>query len=107
MWGQATTSLRGTIKDASGAVVAGAAVTLDAAATGAQRKVVSDKNGDYQFQQVTPGQYSLRVEKPGFTTSLKTGLDLEVNTPATFDLRLEVGSVGSTVSVEAEVSAIN
>ncbi len=107
VFGQATTSLRGTVKDASGAVIGDTAVTLTDAATGALRKVVSDKNGEYAFLQVTPGDYTVRAEKPGFTTAVKDAVRLEVNTPATFDIQLEVGSVGSTVNVEAEISTIN
>jgi hypothetical protein len=107
VWGQASTSLRGTIKDPSAATVSEAAVTLTNTATGALRKALSDRNGEYQFPQVTPGDYSLKVEKPGFTTALKTAIRLEVNSPASFDLQLEVGSVGATINVEAEVSTIN
>ncbi|HWE51118.1 MAG TPA: TonB-dependent receptor [Bryobacteraceae bacterium] len=107
VWGQASTSLRGTIKDPSGAVVSDAAVSLTDAATGSLRKVVTDASGSYQFLQLAPGDYSVKVEKPGFTTSVKDGVRLEVNTPATFDLQLSVGAVGSTVNVEAEVSSIN
>jgi hypothetical protein len=107
LWGQASTSLRGTITDPSGAVVVEAVVTLTDASAGALRQVVSDKNGQYQFLQLIPGDYSVKVEKPGFTTSLKSGVTLVVNTPATFDVRIEVGTVGSSVNVEADLSTIN
>src|SRR5271165_3952751 len=107
MWGQATTSLRGTVKDASGAVISEAVLTLTDASTGSLRKVLSGKNGDYQFLQIAPGKYELKAEKPGFSVLVKNDLLLEVNTPATFDCLLQVGSVGTTVSVEADVSSIN
>ena len=103
--GQATSSLRGTIKDTSGAVIPDTAITLTDAATGALRNVISDKNGEYQILQVTPGKYILKVEKPGFSTLTKSDITLEVNVPETLDCVLEVGSVGSTVNVEAESTA--
>jgi hypothetical protein len=106
-WGQSTSSLRGTIKDTSGAVIPDSAITLTDAATGALRNVISDKNGEYQILQVTPGKYILKVEKPGFSTLTKSDITLEVSVPATLDCVLEVGSVGSTVNVEADTPQIN
>jgi hypothetical protein len=106
-WSQATSSLRGTIKDTSGAVVPDSAVTLTDAATGALRSVISSKSGEYQILQVTPGNYILKVEKPGFSTLTKSDIVLEVSVPATLDCVLEVGSVGSVVNVEADTPQIN
>ena len=105
--GQSTSSLRGVVKDTTGALIPDSAVTLTDASTGALRKVLSNSNGEYQLLQVPPGKYSLRVEKPGFSILTKTDVSLEVNVPATLDCVLEVGSVGSTVNVEADTPQIN
>jgi hypothetical protein len=105
--GQSTSSLRGTIKDASGAVIAESVVTLTDESTGTSRKVLSDGTGLYQILQVPPGKYTLKVEKSGFSVLTKNAVTLEVSVPATIDCLLEVGSVGTTVSVEAEASQIN
>ncbi len=107
LWGQATTSLRGTVSDPQGAVIAGAVVTLTDAATGSIRKQTSDASGAYQFLQITPGSYQVKIEKEGFEVLTQTGLRLEVSTPATLDVKLNVGSVGTTVAVEADAAAIN
>ena len=107
MFGQATTSLRGVITDTQGATIGEAIVTLTVPATGALRKSVSSATGEYQFLQIAPGTYSVKVEKPGFTVLVKNDLVLAVNTPATLDCKLELGSVGTTVSVEADASSIN
>jgi len=107
LFAQATSSLRGTVTDASGSAVTEAVVTLSDPSSGASRKVVSDSKGDYQLQQVMPGTYVLQVEKPGFTTLISKNVKLEVATPATLDCKLEIGSVGATVSVEADASSIN
>ena len=107
LFGQATTSLRGTVTDASGSAVPEAAITLSDPSSGASRKVLSDPKGDYQFLQVSPGTYMLQAEKPGFATVISKNIVLEVATPASLDLKLEVGTVGATVSVEADASSIN
>jgi hypothetical protein len=104
---QSTSSLRGTIKDASGALIPDSAVTLTDNSTGTTRKVLSDSGGAYQFLQVGPGKYDLKVERTGFAVLTRTDVTLEVNVPATLDCVLEVGAVGSTVSVEAEASQVN
>jgi hypothetical protein len=106
-FGQASSSLRGTIKDASGAVITDVVVTLTDASTGTSRKVFSDNSGLYQILQVAPGKYSLKAEKPGFAVLTKGDVILEVNTPATVDCVLEVGSVGTAVNVEAEAVQVN
>ncbi|HUJ49774.1 MAG TPA: carboxypeptidase-like regulatory domain-containing protein, partial [Bryobacteraceae bacterium] len=105
--GQSTSSLRGTIKDVSGAVIADSVVTLTDASTGTSRKVLSDNTGVYQILQVPPGKYNLRVEKSGFSVLTKNDVTLEVNVPATVDCVLEVGSVGTTVNVEAQAAQVN
>jgi hypothetical protein len=107
LFGQATTSLRGLITDTQGASIGDAVVTLTDPATGALRKGVSSATGEYQFLQLAPGTYSVKVEKPGFTVLIKNDLVLSVNTPATLDCKLELGSVGTTVSVEADAASIN
>ena len=105
--GQSTSSLRGTIKDTSGGIIAGSVVTLTDASTGTSRKVLSDSNGLYQILQVPPGKYALKVEKAGFAVLTENDVTLEVNVPATVDCVLEVGSVGTTVNVEAQTTQVN
>ncbi len=106
-FGQSTSSLRGVIRDASGAAVPESAVTLTDKSTGAMRKALSDATGLYQFLQVPPGTYDLMIEKTGFSVLTRKDITLEVNVPATLDCVLEVGAVGSSVSVEAEASQVN
>src|SRR5262249_40321437 len=106
-WSQATTSLRGTVSDAQGAVIGGAALQLVGEQTGFKRSVLSDEAGSYQFVQVPPGAYILVAEKPGFAVVTQTGVTLLVNTPATLDVKMEVATVSETVSVEAEATKIN
>ena len=104
---QGTTSLRGVVTDSGGAIVPGSAVTLVSSSTNNSRSTLTDDAGVYQFLQTTPGKYEIKVEKPGFRTMTKSAITLQVSTPATLDIMLEVGSVSETINVEAEVTAIN
>jgi hypothetical protein len=104
---QASTSLRGTVSDQQGAVIPEAVVTLHNLDNAAARQTITSGSGEYAFPQLPPGNYELRVEKPGFSTLTKTGVTLVVNTPATLDLMLEVGKSEEVISVMSEAPAIN
>ncbi|HVP47560.1 MAG TPA: carboxypeptidase-like regulatory domain-containing protein [Bryobacteraceae bacterium] len=106
-YSQATTSLRGTITDVQSAVIPTAIVTLTNVENGSTRQSVTSAVGEYQFLQIAPGTYTITAEKPGFTRESKTGIVLLVNTPATLDLRMEIGTASESVNVEAESVSIN
>jgi hypothetical protein len=97
-WAQATTSLRGTVSDPSGAVVTAANIVLVNLGSGVMRTAVSDDNGGYQFLQVAPGTYRLRAEYPGFRSVVRESLQLLVNTPTTVDLRFV--QLGNSIDVD-------
>ena len=99
----ATTSLRGTVYDAKGAVVAGATVTLANPATGFSHATKSDGQGNYQFLELPPAKYELIVNAVGFAEVRQSGLELQVATPATLNVNLQV--TGGTVTVEVNSSA--
>ena len=63
----------GHVSDASGASVASAKVTLNNEATGVSRDVKTNDSGDYVLLEVQPGQYNIKVEQQGFTTSPAPG----------------------------------
>lgn len=107
VWGQATTSVRGTITDSSGGAVAGATVTITNTESRIERTVTSDSDGSYQFLLVLPGTYKLSVVAQGFQRHEETGLQLLVNTPATVNVQLKVGGGKETVTVTAEAPALN
>jgi hypothetical protein len=107
VWGQANTSLRGTVADPSGAVVPKAQLALTNAATGLERKAVSRDSGEYEFLQVPPGSYRLRAESSGFKKYEANDLRLEVSNPATVNIVLEVGGTTEVVAVTAEVPLLN
>src|SRR5437660_12289627 len=104
---QSSTSLRGVITDPTGAVIPGAVVSLTNQGTGFKRQALSGEDGVYQFLQAAPGTYQVSVEKTGFTTITRDNVQLQVNTPGTLDLRMEVGSTTDVVNVEADATTIN
>lgn len=106
-WGQATTSLRGTVSDPSAAVVPGAKVTLVNTETGLSRATTTGPDGTYQLLQIPPGTYRLEVEASGFRKHVEGNAKLLVNTPATLNVRMEVGRQTEVVSVTSEAPLLN
>ena len=102
----ATTSLRGTIKDPSGAVVPDAKVTLVDKATGKTLSAASSSDGYYEFPQIPPATYTITVSALGFGDQSKIA-ELLVNQPATVDFTLRVQSSTVTVDVSAEAQTLN
>jgi hypothetical protein len=99
----ATTSLRGTVYDPKGAVVSGATVTITNPATGFSHSVKSDSQGNYQFLELPPAKYELAVDAHGFATMKQSGVELQVATPATLNVTMQVA--GGTVTVEVSGTA--
>ncbi|MGH9942590.1 MAG: carboxypeptidase regulatory-like domain-containing protein, partial [Pyrinomonadaceae bacterium] len=95
-----TSRITGTITDTGGAVVPGAAVSAKNEATGVSQTQVTTDAGLYAFPALPAGAYTVTVERAGFKTVQKTGNALEVNTPLSVDLVLEVGQVSEVVTVQ-------
>jgi hypothetical protein len=93
--------LLGTITDQSGAVVPGAAVTARNAATGLERRTVTNKDGEYSIPLLPIGDYAVTAEAPGFKTSTSGGITLQVGQEARVDLKLAIGTASESVEVSA------
>ena len=102
-----STSLRGSVTDPSGSVVAGATVILENTESNTKRTATSGMQGDYQFLFVPPGTYVLSVTASGFERYEQSGLQLLVNTPATTNVRLKLGRATEVVSVTSEAPVLN
>lgn len=101
-----TSSLQGTVTDEQSAAIADAVVSIINSETAAVRKTLANATGDYNFLQVPPGTYRVEVQKPGFRQFLSQ-VRLQVNTPSTLNIRLEIGQVTETVNVVEEAMAVN
>ena len=107
VFAQSSSSVRGTITEQSGSVVPAATVELANAQTGFTRTTRSAADGVYQFQNVPPGAYALTVNATGFETSKLDNLRLLVNTPATADIALHIGTQVNTVTVTGQAQTLN
>ncbi|OYW11615.1 MAG: hypothetical protein B7X34_02900, partial [Acidobacteriia bacterium 12-62-4] len=101
-----TSALQGNVTDGQNAAVGDAIVSLINQETAAQRKTLASPTGSFSFVQVPPGNYRLEVQKPGFR-AFASQVRLQVNTPATLNVQLEIGQVTETVNVTGEAVAIN
>ena len=106
--GQTTsTSILGTVTDPSGAPVAGADVTIESVGRGLARHVGTNDAGFYTAPALDPGEYNIRVAKPGFKKDMRTAIDLRVNQKLTLDFKLELGAVGETVTVVGQTPVVD
>jgi hypothetical protein len=96
-------SIAGVVKDSTGAVVSDATVTAKNPATNAQRTSTTGTLGQYNFANLTPGNYQVTVSKPGFQTYNAT-VEVAVGSSTTFDAQLTVGSGNTVVEVMAGAS---
>jgi hypothetical protein len=101
LFAQATSQLSGTVKDASGAVVAGAEITVTQTDTGVVRSAISDANGVYSLPSLPLGPYQMEVKKEGFATYVQSGIVLQVAEGSTIDPVLKVGAITQSIQVEA------
>lgn len=102
----ANTSLRGVIKDPTGAMVPGATITLSNGSTGAMLKATSKSTGEYQLLQIPPAKYVITVTAPGFGSSSKEA-ELLVNQPATIDFSLSIKGSTEVVDVTESAQTLN
>jgi outer membrane receptor protein involved in Fe transport len=102
-----TATLYGLVTDASGAVVPGANVTLTNEQTGETLHKVSGTTGEFEFDFLRVGAYTLRIEAQGFKTYESKGIALTAGQQARQSYQVEVGSVDQTVSVEGTAPLLN
>ena len=101
-----SSSLSGVIRDHQNGVISGAVISLTNADTSTPRKTISAPTGDYVFNQIPPGNYTLEAQMPGFRTSSHQ-LRLQVNVPLAVNIQLEVGQVTETINVMGESTVVN
>jgi hypothetical protein len=102
----ATTSLRGIVKDPTGALVPGATITILDKSVDKALTAVSNPAGEYQFQQIPPAHYLITITAPGFGSQSKTA-ELLVSQPATIDFKLSLQADTVTVDVSASAQTLN
>ncbi len=98
---QGTSTVRGTVRDQQGNVVAGAVATLTNLGTTTSRTTTSNDGGVFSFDALPVGDYKLEVEAQGFKKALITDIHASVSQPTTLNVALEIGNVAETVTVAA------
>jgi len=102
-----TAQLRGTVKDATGAVVPKVTVTVTNPATQVSEVTTTDEVGRYIFPALKPSSYTIKVEAAGFKTLVRSNIELRVSQQSDLDFALELGEITETVQVTSESSLLN
>lgn len=100
-----TADILGTVTDAAGAVVPNAKVTVVNIATSVSRTLQSNGSGEYVFNLLPPGQYTVTVEAPSFRKSV-TNVTLVAGDRARVDAPLQIGETNQVVEVTATSPAL-
>ena len=101
-----TGSVRGTVTDPSGAVVAGAKVAVTNIGTGVTTRTATDKSGLYNVGFLVLGNYTVTATAPGFETSSVGPFIVQIDQIVTADAKLQVGKASTTVNVVADQSLL-
>jgi len=95
-------TLRGTVADSSGGIIAGATVELRQLATGFLRESLTNHSGVYQTPGLPVGAYTITVQKAGFGAARIENVLLTVGQRATVDVKLEVSAISNQIEVVAQ-----
>jgi hypothetical protein len=112
VWAQTSSmgTIGGIVTDQSNAVVPDASVTLTDTATHETRSTTTNASGRYIFVSIPPSKYDLAVTKTGFVKVVVPGQMVEVGTPLTQNVTLQVGAASQTVEVQTtgvEIQTMN
>jgi hypothetical protein len=99
-------SIVGTVTDQASAVVPKAVVTVKNASTGLSREASSDDAGYYSVPNLPEGTYDVSVTVAGFKPLTQRGVNVQINNATRVDLKLEVGTLAESVSVEASAAVL-
>ncbi len=105
--GETTSAIIGQVSDASGAAVPGATVTVTNKETGLRRSASSDDSGRFNFPQLKPGAYSVKVEAEGFEPQQNDAVSSALGQKQTLDFRLKVAQSKETVEISSEAPILN
>jgi hypothetical protein len=104
---QTSGTIAGNVRDASGAEVSGATVTVTNTQTNATRVDTTNQAGLYTFPALAPGFYTVKAEAPGFQSIVRNGIELQVQQTAQVDFAMQPGNVRQTVEVNAAAATVS
>ena len=91
----------GTVRDPSGSVISGAAVTVTEVQTNVLHKTSTNDQGEYNVNHLKPGLYNIAIEQEGFKTATQSGIKLDINQVVRVDVDLVPGVVSEHIEVTA------
>jgi hypothetical protein len=97
----------GRVADPTGAVLAGAKITLLNEATGISRDANTNDSGDFSFVEVVPGTYTVQFELNGFKRNVQKSVIVDVNQVVTLNSTLQIGGSQETVEVTSEAPQVD
>jgi hypothetical protein len=97
----------GAITDTTGRAIVGATVTIVSADTGAVRSTVTNQEGTFRIESVSPGTYDVSAAATGFETTVNKGLLVPGTTIVSSSLVLQVGKASDKVEVTADNAVLN
>jgi hypothetical protein len=105
--GETTSAITGQVSDASGAAVSGAIVTITNKETGLKRSAATDDSGRFNFPQLKPGAYTMRVEAEGFEPQQNDAVPSALGQTQTANFTLKIAQSMQTVEVSSEAPILN
>jgi Carboxypeptidase regulatory-like domain/TonB dependent receptor/TonB-dependent Receptor Plug Domain len=100
-------TVSGAITDPTRAVVPGVSVTIVSQGIGLKRSALTDAAGEYRFAGLPIGNYSLRIEKPGFQSQVRERLELNSAVEVTINSQLAIGDIAQQTTVSANAVGID
>src|SRR5579862_8443904 len=103
---QTTGTIRGSVKDPSGAVIPGAPVTATTIGTDTTRSATTDADGTFEFVEMPVAHYTISIAAPGFKNFIATDVAVDIGRVAIVNSALEVGAAQQTVTVEGAAAQV-
>src|SRR5580658_6262692 len=105
--GETTSAIVGQVSDASGAGVAGASVTIVNAATGLRRAAITGESGRFDFAQLSPGTYLVKVQAEGFEPAKNDDVSAGLGQKQTINFTLKVAQAKESIEVQSDAAILS
>src|SRR5271156_4296758 len=105
--GETTSAIVGQVSDASGAAVPGATVTVTNKETALKRSARTDDSGRFNFPQLKPGTYSVKVEAQGFESQQNDAVSSGLGQKQTADFIMKVAQINESIEVKSDAAILN